>query len=359
MTKFRLTVFAVVCAGFALAATASAITFGEPDGTRHPYVGALVAEWNPDSPGPDQFCSGTLVSPTLFLTAAHCMSGWPEGTEFWVTFSPEYDEDSAAAATSSRFSFTMHEDYGQPGGGVDAHDIAIVALAARQSATPAELPALGLLNTYSQQQLRRLEFTTVGYGIVRTDKTGGPHSFIDETNRLVTQQTLLSLQPTWLLLNMNPSTGSGGPATATRRTALSRRHDEQPGCRAHGHRRRELPRDRQGLPPRHGFSAGVPVAIRVWSRRPDGSRPCVGAALQPPPRSLVSVKRGLGGGFFEPERLAGGLPRAGRLAQRHLAQEPGEREGDTPTQAPTGRRAATRPRTPRCRRRGRAAAGAG
>ena len=27
---------------------------------------------------------------------------------------------------------------------------------------------------------------------------------------MVTQQTLLSLQPFWLLLNMNPSTGSGG-----------------------------------------------------------------------------------------------------------------------------------------------------
>jgi hypothetical protein len=55
-----------------------------------------------------------------------------------------------------------------------------------------------------------LAFTTVGYGIVRTDKTGGPHSLIDETIRSVAQHTLLSLQPTWLLLNMNPSTGSGG-----------------------------------------------------------------------------------------------------------------------------------------------------
>ena len=46
--------------------TASAITFGELDGNRHPNVGALVADWNPDSPGPDQFCTGTLVTSTLF-----------------------------------------------------------------------------------------------------------------------------------------------------------------------------------------------------------------------------------------------------------------------------------------------------
>jgi secreted trypsin-like serine protease len=211
MTKLRLAGSAAVCAVLTFAASASAITFGEPDGTRHPNVGALVADWNPDSPGPDQFCSGTLVSPTLFLTAAHCMTDWPEGTEFWVSFSPEYDEDAAMPADLVPVSdFTIHEEYGQPGGGADAHDIAIVELAEPQSATPAELPTLGLLNTYGQQQLRRLGFTTVGYGIVRTDKTGGPHGFIHETIRMVAQQTLLSLQLTWLLLNMNPSTGSGG-----------------------------------------------------------------------------------------------------------------------------------------------------
>ena len=38
---------------------AQAITFGQPDGNLHPNVGALVADWDPDSPGPDIFCSGT------------------------------------------------------------------------------------------------------------------------------------------------------------------------------------------------------------------------------------------------------------------------------------------------------------
>jgi secreted trypsin-like serine protease len=205
-------VWAVCCVLAAVAATAAqAITFGEPDGTRHPNVGALVADWNPDSPGPDQFCTGTLVTSTLLLTAAHCMTDWPEDTEFWVTFAPSYDEDAVEpeglVAVSS---FTIHELFGQPGGGADAYDIAIVTLASPQSATPAQLPSLGLLESYSQQQLRQLGFTAVGYGVVRTSKEGGPHGLIDETDRLVAQQTLLSLQPTWLTLNMNPSTGSGG-----------------------------------------------------------------------------------------------------------------------------------------------------
>jgi hypothetical protein len=48
--KLGLKVAALACATAAVfAATASAITFGEPDGTRHPNVGALVADWNPDS----------------------------------------------------------------------------------------------------------------------------------------------------------------------------------------------------------------------------------------------------------------------------------------------------------------------
>jgi hypothetical protein len=42
---------------------AGGITFGQPDGNRHPNVGALLADWDPDSPGPDILCSGTLIPP--------------------------------------------------------------------------------------------------------------------------------------------------------------------------------------------------------------------------------------------------------------------------------------------------------
>ena len=52
--------------------SAGAITFGQPDGNLHPNVGALLADYDPDSPGPDILCSGTLIAPTVFLTAAHC-----------------------------------------------------------------------------------------------------------------------------------------------------------------------------------------------------------------------------------------------------------------------------------------------
>ena len=198
---------AVFCA--TVAGAAQAITFGEPDGERHPNVGALVTDWNPDSPGPDQFCTGTLVSETLFLTAAHCLFG--EAGTVWVTFEPGYDEDAEGpAGLYEVVDWTLHEGFAVPGGGADAFDIAIVELASAPDVDPAELPTLGLLDAYEQKQLRELTFTAVGYGIVRESKKGGPHGFIDETTRMVVQQTYLSLQPTWLTLNMNPSTGSGG-----------------------------------------------------------------------------------------------------------------------------------------------------
>jgi hypothetical protein len=48
---------AVVAAALilAVAAPSGAITFGQPDGNRHSYAGALLADWDPDSAGPDVF----------------------------------------------------------------------------------------------------------------------------------------------------------------------------------------------------------------------------------------------------------------------------------------------------------------
>jgi Trypsin len=58
-------------AALALTAPAGAITYGAPDGNGHPEVGALLAP-QAYSDGTWETCSGTLISPTVFLTAAHC-----------------------------------------------------------------------------------------------------------------------------------------------------------------------------------------------------------------------------------------------------------------------------------------------
>jgi hypothetical protein len=63
------------------AGQASAVTDGELDGNRHPYVGLMVAQ---DGDGnPLWRCSGTLLSARLFLTAGHCTESPAEHVEIW------------------------------------------------------------------------------------------------------------------------------------------------------------------------------------------------------------------------------------------------------------------------------------
>src|SRR4029079_15061637 len=67
----RFALAAALTFALAFAAPAGAITFGTADGNGHPNVGGLVAE-QAYSDGTWTYCSGTLISPTVFLTAAHC-----------------------------------------------------------------------------------------------------------------------------------------------------------------------------------------------------------------------------------------------------------------------------------------------
>ena len=89
----RVTTVAALAA-LTLAGAALAITYGAPDGNRHPNVGALLAP-TPYSDGTWATCTGTLIAPTIFLTAAHCDQGV---SRVAVTFDSSY-----VASTGTRY----------------------------------------------------------------------------------------------------------------------------------------------------------------------------------------------------------------------------------------------------------------
>jgi hypothetical protein len=140
----------------AAAATARAITYGTPDGDRHPNVGLLVG-FVSDTEA--LICSGTLVSPTIFLTAAHCVQPLQEGSlPTFVTFktSPPYGGTLIAGTPIA------HPAYAQ---GFPV-DIGVVVLSTPVfDIEPALIPSEGFLDQFATARGRNpVYFTHVGYG---------------------------------------------------------------------------------------------------------------------------------------------------------------------------------------------------
>jgi secreted trypsin-like serine protease len=185
--------------------SAGAITNGTVDGNLHPNVGALLYDYDPDSPGVDLACSGTLIAPRVFLTASHCTAG--VDTPVFVTFVPDYDDDSTSMAGVFSGTAHTHPLFGQSGS--NPFDFAVVVLDQSPGIAPAQLPSVGLLD--SKKALASQRFTTVGYGTAREDpKRKGPNTFFFDGIRRYATQSYNSLTKAWLHLSMNPSRGDGG-----------------------------------------------------------------------------------------------------------------------------------------------------
>lgn len=163
----RLVVIALVVIALSLAARpAVAVQFGEPDGDAHPHVGLLVF----DVDGvPAWRCSGTLLSPTVILTAGHCTFGTSGGR---VWFEPDVDAGIPGngypwgGGTSIEFSaIYTHPDYNP--NAFFLHDAGIAILSEPVYLdTYGTLAPIGLLDQLAKRRgLQDRTFTVVGYGL--------------------------------------------------------------------------------------------------------------------------------------------------------------------------------------------------
>lgn len=205
-----LTVAAVVGLLLVLAVPASAIVFGEPDGNDHPFVGSMVLHIPGE--GLFQWCSGTLISETVFLTAGHCIAPVDSvlasipGAELLVTFDPTISE----GGTFYTGTWYTHPDFAS-GGLSDLFDVGVIVLDQSPGIEPASLPTANLLDELKDSKvLKDTRFTAVGYGTVRETNTTGPHGILDNLDRNRAEQGFNSLTKAWLNLPMNRTTGNGG-----------------------------------------------------------------------------------------------------------------------------------------------------
>ncbi|HKO20867.1 MAG TPA: trypsin-like serine protease, partial [Acidobacteriaceae bacterium] len=189
----------------------SRIVNGSPTGGAYANVGALLFDYGHDGiTGDDEWCTGSLIAPDVFLTAAHCVvtEYTPPGSQFYVSFSADlFGKGFKSIAATS---YVWDPQYGQDQ--ANLHDLALVFLpkGSTKGMTPLQLPPAGYLDRLSAQGgLNNAVFVNVGYG-VSANRTGVPQ-FDFDGKRSYSKSPFMGLQPTWLGLLMNTSaTGLGG-----------------------------------------------------------------------------------------------------------------------------------------------------
>ncbi len=202
---------------------AAAINDGALDGNGHPGVLLILME----VAGKPAFrCSGTLIAPTVVLTAGHCTGEPGEFSGMRVFAEPNVQNDPTypgPGGPNTVEAVSWHTFPGFTEAQFFLHDVGVIQLA-KPITLPAgqygQLPSANALD--SLKPSRATTFTAVGYGLQRTNNN--PNGFQLEANkvRMVATPQLVQINtgftgPQSLLLSNNANTGgtcfgdSGGP----------------------------------------------------------------------------------------------------------------------------------------------------
>lgn len=213
----RLRSVAALLSGFALSVIAQGcgetletdsvqrgIINGTDDTTnRYPNVGAMVVYMNGEWTA---LCSGTLVSPTVFLTAAHC-TGYVVANNLlpaYVSFDP-----LSIHGTTPYLPATVYHNPGYNSSNSDSQDVAVMVLSTPvTNIAPAQLPTA---NQYDTANLSNETFVAVGYGgNYRTTGGGGGNYWNYDGTRRYASQSYRNIHDAWIYLSQNSSQDNGG-----------------------------------------------------------------------------------------------------------------------------------------------------
>ena len=144
-----------------------AITYGEPDGNGHPYVG--LALFYDESGNYLWRCSGTLLSSTVFLTAGHCTQGTASAT---VLFDSDLTKLQYPYLDCSPYSCVegtphTHPNYDDYATFPNTSDVGVVILDRQVIINKyGTLPKLGILDELATRRGHHdLIIRSVGYGM--------------------------------------------------------------------------------------------------------------------------------------------------------------------------------------------------
>lgn len=184
----------------------------QPDGNGHPNVGAFLLPRLSDG-SLRIICSGTLVTPRVFLTASHCTAfALSQGfTKTYVTFDPNFgtNADHSIMTTPYRGTVVHNPAYKAP----YQSDVSLILLDEPVSGiAPATIAPVGFLNGLRDAgTIETTPFLNVGYGSseqVVVKKVGPIFPF--DGIRKWTISGFYALDPRFIHLNQNLAQGYSG-----------------------------------------------------------------------------------------------------------------------------------------------------